>query len=537
MKILSVLVLSLTKIVPGMWYTYKERSRQAGKGKRRMKKRNIRQIGQVKGIRNIYIEDYAMSYLKQMAEPDVPYARMAVLIGEQEKGAKETAVYVYGVLDIPSGGEGVGYQMDGAAWTQLYAKMGQHFPNMEIVGWYLTGEEIIPEKSDWLLRFHRENFMGENKIFFYYNPLELEEIGYFYEEGQLKPQSGYYIFYEKNEAMQNLLVTRHQEEENHYWTGFKDGRTSSRYESNLQENRTAYTAWEEKGQYAYESERTEERGRSAYEREPYESAQTETAERMEEVKHSSGGRGSSYLAGIATAVAVLALCLAGLQYFDRLDGLEEAVRQLTGSLSERTTMGQAQTEGEGEEEKREEQKETDKTGENKQEGEDTDEREENTKENQTGEVGGGSVLEVETLPGGIIANPASTDSREQAEGQKQTEDQEQTENQKQSEEEENGTTQGKTGQADRREEDETEGIEPVEDADSEETSELENSEKAKERTDTARSQNRYIVQPGDTLSGICRNFYQDLSMLDTLMQVNQLSDPNGILEGDILILP
>ena len=115
-----------------------------------------------------------MSYLKQMAEPDVPYARMAVLIGEQEKGAKETAVYVYGVLDIPSGGEGVGYQMDGAAWTQLYAKMGQHFPNMEIVGWYLTGEEIIPEKSDWLLRFHRENFMGENKIFFYYNPLELE---------------------------------------------------------------------------------------------------------------------------------------------------------------------------------------------------------------------------------------------------------------------------------------------------------------------------------------------------------------------------
>ncbi len=497
-----------------------------------MKKRNIRQIGQIKGIRNIYIEDYAMSYLKQMAEPDVPYARMAVLVGEQEKGTKEEAVYVYGVLDIPSGGEGVGYQMDSAAWTRLYAEMGQHFPQMEIVGWYLTGEELIPEKNEWLIRFHRENFAGDNKIFFYYNPTELEEIGYFYEEGQLKPQSGYYIFYEKNEAMQNLLVTKHQEE-----TGWRQPGTW-RERMEWSEGREERKEREEKNIYGYRQASYEERDR----REESFQDRTQPLEiRREEKQNRNGGRASSYLAGMATAVAVLALCLVGLQYFERLDGLEESIRQLTGNLSEVSTMGQAQTaEGEREEggeeeegkdgkEKEGESKNTEDKGNGKEEEKEKEEEgkigniengekdietdeEKTNKEGQAGAEEGGSVLEVETLPGGIVANPEKTGQNEAGKEEKD---------------------EGKQTGTEETEEDETEGIEPADDT----VSGSDGSEQTGERTVAARSQNRYIVQAGDTLSAICQAFYEDLSMLDTLMQVNQLSDPNGILEGDVLILP
>lgn len=47
----------------------------------------------------------------------------------------------------------------------------------------------------------------------------------------------------------------------------------------------------------------------------------------------------------------------------------------------------------------------------------------------------------------------------------------------------------------------------------------------------------YVVQKGDNLSYICRKFYGDENMMEKLMEVNSISDPDKIKYGTKIILP
>ena len=47
----------------------------------------------------------------------------------------------------------------------------------------------------------------------------------------------------------------------------------------------------------------------------------------------------------------------------------------------------------------------------------------------------------------------------------------------------------------------------------------------------------YIVQRGDTLAGICRDFYGDLVRMEEIKGINQITDENWIYAGQELYLP
>lgn len=47
----------------------------------------------------------------------------------------------------------------------------------------------------------------------------------------------------------------------------------------------------------------------------------------------------------------------------------------------------------------------------------------------------------------------------------------------------------------------------------------------------------YVVQPGDTLGNICRNFYGDYSRIEEICALNNLENPDNILYGQRLLLP
>ena len=47
----------------------------------------------------------------------------------------------------------------------------------------------------------------------------------------------------------------------------------------------------------------------------------------------------------------------------------------------------------------------------------------------------------------------------------------------------------------------------------------------------------YIVQNGDTLAAICRNYYGDISRMEEVKGVNQIPDENWIYAGQELYLP
>ena len=55
--------------------------------------KNIRQIGMPEGNKRIYIEDYVMTYLKQLANPNSTFARGAILVGECVHGENGDVVF------------------------------------------------------------------------------------------------------------------------------------------------------------------------------------------------------------------------------------------------------------------------------------------------------------------------------------------------------------------------------------------------------------------------------------------------------------
>ena len=47
----------------------------------------------------------------------------------------------------------------------------------------------------------------------------------------------------------------------------------------------------------------------------------------------------------------------------------------------------------------------------------------------------------------------------------------------------------------------------------------------------------YVVQKGDTLAGICRDFYGDQVRMEEIKGINQITDENWIYAGQELYLP
>ena len=47
----------------------------------------------------------------------------------------------------------------------------------------------------------------------------------------------------------------------------------------------------------------------------------------------------------------------------------------------------------------------------------------------------------------------------------------------------------------------------------------------------------YTIQPGDTLFAVSQMFYGDISMVARIMELNDITDPNHIIIGQVLILP
>ena len=98
-------------------------------------------------------------------------------------------------------------------WNHVYEKNKEYFPDQEIVGWYLSIPGCSMELHEVICRTHLDHFGGNDKVLMVMEPLEKEEAFYRYEDGELSRQPGFYIYYEKNEPMQNFLVAQNDKAE------------------------------------------------------------------------------------------------------------------------------------------------------------------------------------------------------------------------------------------------------------------------------------------------------------------------------------
>lgn len=169
--------------------------------------KNIRQIGAPSGNIRIYIEDYVMTYLNQMANPNSTFARGAILVGEGQKSENGEVIFISGAL--PAQNLELDLEettFDGDTWSYIYQEVKTYFPDLEVMGWFLSRMGFSTEVNDMIVKLHLDNFPGSDKVLYIMDSLEGEDAFYMAEGEYLHRQSGYYIYYARNEAMQNFMI-------------------------------------------------------------------------------------------------------------------------------------------------------------------------------------------------------------------------------------------------------------------------------------------------------------------------------------------
>lgn len=171
--------------------------------------KNIRQIGNVPSKKKIYIEDYVMTFLRKIAEPGNTVSRGAILLGEYFKDDEGEAIFISGAVEAQNLEFDVEQiRFDDHIWSGLYGEINKYFDNLTVVGWFLSRMGFSVELNDRISRLHMEHFKGNDKVLFMMDSLECEDAFYAYEKGQIVRQKGYYIYYVRNEQMQNYIISR-----------------------------------------------------------------------------------------------------------------------------------------------------------------------------------------------------------------------------------------------------------------------------------------------------------------------------------------
>lgn len=171
--------------------------------------KNIRQIGNAPVKRKIYIEDYVMTFLRKIAEPGNTTSRGAILLGEYYKDDEGEILFISGAVEAQNLEFDVDQiKFDDATWSSIYTEINKYFDNLSVVGWFLSRMGFSVNINEKISNLHMKHFSGGDKVLFMMDSLECEDAFYMYEKGSLVRQRGYYIYYVRNEQMQNYIISR-----------------------------------------------------------------------------------------------------------------------------------------------------------------------------------------------------------------------------------------------------------------------------------------------------------------------------------------
>ena len=170
--------------------------------------KNIRQMGDRDDLYQIYLEDYAYTYIRKLRMQE-KMPRIGVLVGKTKVIDGNSCQFIYGALDVKGAKitDGI-IRFPEDAWKKMHGEIQAFFPEYELCGWYVKGGEgQVPELLK-LQQAHLSNFQENGMLLFLGQE---EEYSFWAGTGQnLFPVQGYYVFYERNEAMQEYMVRRSQ---------------------------------------------------------------------------------------------------------------------------------------------------------------------------------------------------------------------------------------------------------------------------------------------------------------------------------------
>ena len=171
--------------------------------------KNIRQVGERDQVVKLYIEDYVNTYLKRLYPAGGQDLRVGLLLGEIRTEEGIPFLFIDGALEmeqVTRDGEKVEFTEE--AWKKAYQVMEQMFPHRSVQGWFLCGAPgcALSPLDYW--KQHGQYFSGKNQLMYLNSGLEGEEAIYTASEDGFYKLRGYSIYYERNQMMQDYMVSR-----------------------------------------------------------------------------------------------------------------------------------------------------------------------------------------------------------------------------------------------------------------------------------------------------------------------------------------
>ena len=168
--------------------------------------RNFRQIGTPEGEKHIFIEDYVYTYLHP-AFLGMNERRVCILVGRTETHGKNTNIYVNGAFELPEIAYcGTAPVFQEKIRTEICTLIKRYFDGSTLLGWFYDEKGTAPCLTPELERIMKNFFGGNNRLLLLSDSLEKEETLYIYEDGAVHKKEGYYIYYERNQAMQEYMI-------------------------------------------------------------------------------------------------------------------------------------------------------------------------------------------------------------------------------------------------------------------------------------------------------------------------------------------
>lgn len=166
---------------------------------------SIKVIGDLECEYHIYIEDYVYTYLYQLAAADLAKESSAVLIGEIFGDSKEAIIRAAIPVDMDKLEEGAEW-IDINVAEEIENQRKSYFPNQDIIGWMHMQPGYGTMLTMKELREHQSVFEGNGTICMLVDAINKIETLFVYEDDELREQSGYCMYYERNEEMQQFML-------------------------------------------------------------------------------------------------------------------------------------------------------------------------------------------------------------------------------------------------------------------------------------------------------------------------------------------
>ena len=463
-----------------------------GKNEDRLKlPKNVRQIGEAGKGKRVYLEDYAVTYLHQV--------EAAVLLGETWEQDEVKYIFIHGAIEVedPVFGE--------EAWEDIYREAKQYFENSEILGWAMQVQEQPPSLSKELNDLYKSHFDREDAVLILYEPSEKEDSLYVEENGSLRKQNGYYIYYDKNKSMQEYMVFRN------------DGKSVEK-ETEVTDNaiKSFRKIAEEKREKREKQERKEkqERGdkqavnQAVKEKGTAKSAQPKTVKFL-------------YAASTFLVLTILIIGVTMVNNYDKMKNMELTLSDMAKGTEGSVEVSTKETAS------------TDKQAGAKKETELMTETAGDKAEGES-ETAAKSVQNVQKESGNTqnssegaenVQDPKTNSAAGQNEADPQSAAAEQNQTPGQADIPTAAQGTAEAGQA--------AGDPQGQQADASTQAASQAAQAAAQHTDQA----AYIVKAGDTLADICRMYYGTTDRLDEICTLNGINDPNTILLGQKILLP